>query len=142
MSSVFGSSFAVFVGLTGILIGFAAALTGQAVADTWRPRWQVVFSALGLALVARFLDFSLFGGRLLSLPNRSSDPSKSVIPRLRTVLTACTKTRGSEWCRHWPTSRIHDAGNGSSGTWTSISRINKRTLTAVASRFRASATAS
>jgi hypothetical protein len=68
MSSVFGSSFAVFVGLTGILIGFAAALTGQAVADTWRPRWQVVFSAFGLALVARFLDFSLFGGRLLSLP--------------------------------------------------------------------------
>jgi hypothetical protein len=68
MSSVFGSSFGVFVGLTGILIGFAAALTGQAVADTWRPRWQVGLSALGLALVARFLDFSLFGGRLLSLP--------------------------------------------------------------------------
>lgn len=68
MSSLFGSSFGVFVGLTGILIGFAAALTGQAVADTWRPRWQVIASTFGLALVARFLDFSLFGGRLLSLP--------------------------------------------------------------------------
>lgn len=69
MSSVFGSSFGVFVGVTGILIGFAAALTGQAVADTWRPRWQVVFSTFGLALVARFLDFALFGGTLLSLPS-------------------------------------------------------------------------
>ena len=68
MSSVFGSSVGVFIGLTGILIGFAAALTGQAVADTWRPRWQVVLSAFGLALVARFLDFALFGGKLLSLP--------------------------------------------------------------------------
>lgn len=67
MSALFGSSFGVFVGVTGILLGFAAALTGQAVADTWRPRWQVVLSAFGLALVARFLDFSLFGGKLLSL---------------------------------------------------------------------------
>ena len=66
--TLFGSSFGVFVGVTGILLGFAAALTGQAIADTWRPRWQVVLSAFGLALVARFLDFSLFGGRLLSLP--------------------------------------------------------------------------
>jgi hypothetical protein len=68
MSQIFGSSFSVFVGLTGLLIGLAAALTGQAVADTWRPRWQMVISAFGLALVARFLDFSLFGGKLLSLP--------------------------------------------------------------------------
>jgi hypothetical protein len=67
MKQLFGSSFGVFVGLTGILLGFAAALTGQAVADTWRPRWQVVISAFGLALVARFLDYSLFGGPLLSL---------------------------------------------------------------------------
>jgi hypothetical protein len=63
-----GSSLGVFIGVTGILLGFTAALTGQAIADTWRPRWQVVVSAFGLALVARFLDFSLFGGPLLSLP--------------------------------------------------------------------------
>jgi hypothetical protein len=68
VSSIFGSSFGVFVGVTGILLGFTAALTGQAIADTWRPRWPVVVSAFGLALVARFLDFSLFGGTLLSLP--------------------------------------------------------------------------
>ncbi len=68
MSSLFGSSLGVFIGVTGLLLGFTAALTGQAIADTWRPRWPTVVSAFGLALVARFLDFSLFGGPLLSLP--------------------------------------------------------------------------
>jgi hypothetical protein len=68
MTSVFGSSFGVFVGLAGLLFGFAAFLTGQAIADTWRPVGQAVASALGLALAVRFLDFSLFGGPLLSLP--------------------------------------------------------------------------
>ena len=66
--NLFGSSFGEFLGVTVLLLGFAAFLTGQAVADTWRPAWQMVASAFGLALVARFLDFSLFQGPLLSLP--------------------------------------------------------------------------
>ena len=48
-----GSSLAVFIGLTGALFGLVAFLTGQAVADTWRPAWQAVASALGLAVAAR-----------------------------------------------------------------------------------------
>lgn len=68
MMSLFGSSFGVFLGVAGLLLGFAAFLTGQAISDTWRPLWQAIASAFGLALAARFLDFSLFNGPLLSLP--------------------------------------------------------------------------
>jgi hypothetical protein len=68
MTGLFGSSFGVFVGLAGLLFGFAAFLTGQAIADTWRPAWQAVLSAFGLAVSVRFLDFALFGGSLLALP--------------------------------------------------------------------------
>jgi hypothetical protein len=67
MSGILGSTLGVFIGLTVMLFGFAAFLTGQAVADTWRPAWQAVVAALGLALTARFLTFALFGGALLSL---------------------------------------------------------------------------
>ena len=67
MNWLLGSSLGVFIGLTGMLFGLAALLTGQAVADTWRPAWQAIASALGLAVAARFLAFALFGGQLLSL---------------------------------------------------------------------------
>lgn len=67
MTGLLGSSLGVFIGLTGVLFGLAAFLTGQAVADTWRPAWQGIASALGLAVAARFLAFALFGGQLLSL---------------------------------------------------------------------------
>jgi len=66
MTALLGGSLSVFIGLTGLLFGLAAFLTGQAVADTWRPASQAVTSALGLALAARFLTFALFGGQLLS----------------------------------------------------------------------------
>jgi hypothetical protein len=49
-----------------ILGGGAAALTGRAIAATWRPGWQVAVYSLILAGAARFIHFSLFGGTLLS----------------------------------------------------------------------------
>ena len=67
MSELLGTSIAVFIGLHVVLVGGAAIMTGQAVASTWRPAWQVVFYCLLLALVARFLTWSLFSGDLLSL---------------------------------------------------------------------------
>ena len=66
MTALLGVSPGVFVGLTGVLFGLAAFVTGQAIADTWRPARQAVASAFGLALAARFLSFALFGGQLLS----------------------------------------------------------------------------
>jgi hypothetical protein len=60
-------SFGVFLLVTVVLGGGAAALAGRAVAATWRPWWQVAVYMLILAFAVRFLHFSLFGGTLLSL---------------------------------------------------------------------------
>jgi hypothetical protein len=67
MSGVLGGSVGSFVGLTVLMFGFAALLTGQAIADNWRPAWQAIVASFGLAAAARFLTFSLFEGQLLSL---------------------------------------------------------------------------
>ena len=61
------NSFGVFVLVTVILGGGAAALAGRAIALTWRPWWQVVGYALILGGGVRFFHFALFGGTLLSL---------------------------------------------------------------------------
>ena len=67
MSDLLGTSIGVFIGLHVILIGGAGFLTGQAIASTWRPAWQVLAYSLLLGLVARFLTWTLFDGVLLSL---------------------------------------------------------------------------
>jgi hypothetical protein len=61
-----GTSPGVFIGLTVILVGGAAILTGRAVAGNWKPAWQVIAACFGLALVDRFLIYALFEGTLLS----------------------------------------------------------------------------
>ena len=72
-------SFGVFVLVTVILGGGAAALSGRAVASTWRPWWQVAVYMLILACAVRFLHFSLFGGTLLSLHYYSVDAAVCLI---------------------------------------------------------------
>ncbi len=67
MADILGSTLPVFFIVTGIVIGFAAYMTGQAIANTWRPAWQLVVYVLLLGVVARFLIFALFDGELLSL---------------------------------------------------------------------------
>ena len=59
-------SFGVFVLVTVMLGGGAAALSGRAIAETWRPWWQVVAYSVILGAVVRFFHFSLFDGTLLS----------------------------------------------------------------------------
>jgi uncharacterized membrane protein len=67
MQALLGTSLEVFFGITVVLTGFAAFMTGQAIANTWRPYWQVpVFCAM-LGAVARFLIYGLFEGVLLSV---------------------------------------------------------------------------
>ena len=61
------TSVPVFIGLTVILFGGCAFMTGQALAATWRPWWQVMPYALLLGAADRFLGYALFGGELLSL---------------------------------------------------------------------------
>ena len=67
MEELLGTSVSVFVGVTVVLLGGAAFLTGQAVAGTWRSFWQTIAYCLLLAAVSRFFIYSLFGGTLLSL---------------------------------------------------------------------------
>jgi hypothetical protein len=59
-------SFGVFLLVTIVLGGGAAALTGRAIAATWRPWWQVVAYGFVLGAAVRFIHFSLYGGTFLS----------------------------------------------------------------------------
>ena len=61
------NSLGVFVLVTVILGGGAAALAGRAIAVTWRPWWQIVVYMLILGGAVRFFHFALFDGTLLSL---------------------------------------------------------------------------
>lgn len=67
MDSVLGSSLPVFLGLTVFLAGFCALLTGQSLAEGWKPLWMVYAYALLIGVGDRFLVFALFDGKLLSL---------------------------------------------------------------------------
>ena len=60
-----GSS-SVFLLVTIVFGGGAAWLSGRAIAQTWRPAWQVFVYSLVLGCAVRFIHFSLFGGSLLS----------------------------------------------------------------------------
>ncbi|MCP5369012.1 MAG: hypothetical protein H6907_17325 [Hyphomicrobiales bacterium] len=62
-----GTTLSVFIGVTVILAGFASYMTGQALANTWKPGWQVVVYGCLLGFADRFLTFALFGGELLSV---------------------------------------------------------------------------
>src|SRR5512145_3415732 len=41
VEDLLGNSLSVFIGVTVIIFGFASFMTGQALAGTWRPIWQV-----------------------------------------------------------------------------------------------------
>ncbi|WGF87336.1 DUF6867 family protein [Marinivivus vitaminiproducens] len=65
METLLGTSIGPFIGLSLILVGGAAVLTGHALAVNWRSVWQVVAAGIGLGLLDRFLTYALFGGALL-----------------------------------------------------------------------------
>jgi len=46
--------------ITILLVGFAAFLTGLALANTWRPAWQMLPYGLLLGFADRFLVLGLF----------------------------------------------------------------------------------
>jgi hypothetical protein len=67
VEALLGGSMPSFVGMTVMLFGAAAAMTGQALARNWRGAWQLLPYALLLAAGNRFLLFALFGARLFSV---------------------------------------------------------------------------
>ena len=60
------NSLFVFVLVSVVMGGGAAALAGRAIAATWRPWWHVALYMLLLALAVRFMHFALFDAKLLS----------------------------------------------------------------------------
>jgi hypothetical protein len=65
--ALLGTSFSVFLGISVLLTGFAAFMTGQAVANTWRPYWQLIIYCALLGGVSRFLIYALYNGALWSI---------------------------------------------------------------------------
>ena len=59
--------------VTGVLGGLAAWATGRAIAETWRPFYQLVAYMALLGAAVRFVHFALFGAELLSLPSYLAD---------------------------------------------------------------------
>ena len=56
-----------FFAMTVVFFGGAAFLTGQTLAQSWRPGWQIVPATLLLAAADRFLLYALFAAELASL---------------------------------------------------------------------------
>lgn len=65
METLLGTTLDVWIGITLVLTGGAGYMTGQAIARTWRPLWQVVAYGLLLAVVSRFFIYGLFDGYML-----------------------------------------------------------------------------
>lgn len=63
----------IFLLVTVVLGGAAAVATGRALAETWRPVWQVPLNMLLLAAAVRFVHFSVFDEVLLSLRSFAVD---------------------------------------------------------------------
>jgi hypothetical protein len=64
--------FAIFF-VTGVLGGLAAWATGRAIAETWRPYYQLIAYMALLGGAVRFIHFALFEAELLSLPSYLAD---------------------------------------------------------------------
>jgi ABC-type microcin C transport system permease subunit YejE len=65
--AIVGSTWGVFIGVSILLFGFGAFMTGQAMAENWRPMPQLLPYTILLAAGARFFTYALFDGTLLSL---------------------------------------------------------------------------
>jgi hypothetical protein len=59
--------------VTGVLGGGAAFLAGRAIAQTWRPFWNVLLYIAMLGAAVRFVHFALFDGTLLSPASYTAD---------------------------------------------------------------------
>jgi len=67
MEGILGSSLPAFIVLTVCVFGLCGWLTGQTLAQGWKPWLPVIGYTLLMGVGDRFLVFALFGGELLSL---------------------------------------------------------------------------
>ena len=59
--------------VTGVIGGGAAFLAGRAIAQTWRPFWNVLLYMAMLGAAVRFVHFALFDGTLISPASYTAD---------------------------------------------------------------------
>ena len=98
MQDILGTSPAVYIGVSVVIGGGAALMTGIALARTWRPVGQMVMYAMLLAAAARFLIFALFEGELLSLSGYLCD----LAAILALGLVAYRATRAEKMVSQYP----------------------------------------
>jgi len=67
LTALLGGEIGSFFTITVVFFGGAAFLTGQTLAQSWRPGWQILPAALLLAAADRFLLYALFASELTSL---------------------------------------------------------------------------
>lgn len=95
---IFGASPLVSLGITLILGGGCALMTGRALALNWRPDWQLAAYGLLLAVADRFLVFALFGGDLFSASGYLADALALVL----IAGIAFRATRARQMVRQYP----------------------------------------
>ena len=61
MTALLGGASGPFLVMTVVVFGSAAFLTGHALAQNWRPAWQILPATVLLAAADRFLLHALFG---------------------------------------------------------------------------------
>jgi len=60
MIPVLGATLTDFIGITIVLMGFTAWMTGKGLAKTWKPMWQLLPYSMLLGFADRFLTWGLF----------------------------------------------------------------------------------
>jgi len=98
MQALLGNSGSVFLGLTVCVMGFAAFMTGRAMALDWKPASHAAVYAALIGLADRFLAFALFGGHLLSLPAYLVD----AVALVAIALAAHRLTRARKMVEQYP----------------------------------------
>ena len=98
IESLFGVSWPVFLGLTVILFGGCAFMSGQAAAQGWRPVGVVLLQAALLGGADRFLVYALFRGPLWSLSGYLSHTAVLAL----IALAAFRLTQARRMCSQYP----------------------------------------
>ena len=95
---VMGTQPFVSLGITLVLGGCCAWMTGRVLALNWRPDWQIPVYCLLLAIADRFLVFALYQGDLTSVTGYLAD---GVVFMLIAVV-AFKVTRARQMVRQYP----------------------------------------
>jgi branched-chain amino acid transport system ATP-binding protein len=96
--AILGTTPFVSLGITLVLAGGCAAMTGRVLALNWRPDWQIVAYGLLLAVADRFLIFALFQGELLSLSGYLADAAFLIL----VAAFSFRLTRARQMVRQYP----------------------------------------